>query len=135
MTRHRFRAEKLVRNKTNERLSAKNVFMKYHIADTEEYKKLLGMKLIEEATEVITAKNTDEMINELADVLEVLHCMIAAHNLSLETVEISRQEKLKTRGSFDDRICSEYVDIDESHPLYAHYKSEPEKYPEIELHK
>jgi len=133
MTRHRFKAEKLVRNKTNERLAAKNVFMKYHIANIEEYQKLLGLKLIEEATEVAVAKNTDEIINELADVLEVVHSILAAYNLSFQTVEASRQEKLKTRGSFDDRIYSEYVDIDESHPLYAHYKSEPEKYPEIEI--
>ena len=133
MTRHRFKAEKLVRNKTNERLAAKNVFMKYHIANIEEYQKLLSLKLIEEATEVAVAKNTDEIINELADVLEVVHSILAAYNLSFQTVEASRQEKLKTRGSFDDRIYSEYVDIDESHPLYAHYKSEPEKYPEIEI--
>lgn len=133
MTRHRFKAEKLVRNKTNERLAAENVFMKYHIADAEEYKKLLGLKLIEEATEVAVAKNTDEIIDELADVLEVVHSMIAAHNLSFATVEASRQEKLKTRGNFDDRVCSEYVDINESHRLYKQYKSEPDKYPEIEI--
>jgi len=130
--RHRFKTNKLVRNRTNERLIKKEVHMQFRIADMHEYLQLLKTKLIEEAEEVAQAQDTTELIDELADVMEVIHALAAAHGIPLSAIEASRQEKLETRGSFDDRVYSEFVDVNEDHYLYEHYRNHPEKYPEIE---
>ncbi len=128
---HRFKTEKLVRNRTNERLLKKNVHMQFRIVDMPEYIKLLKVKLMEEAQEAAEAQDTTELVDELADVMEVIHSLIKATGISLDAIEQSRQEKLETRGSFDSRTYSEFVDIDTDHYLYEHYKNNPKRYPEI----
>jgi len=131
--RHRFKVEKLVRNKTYDRLTKRTVIMKFRVASSSEYHALLKTKLIEEAEEVALSKTEAELISELADVLEVIHALAVAHTVSFEAIEAKRQEKLVSRGGFDNQIYSEYIEMDESHELYAECKDEPAKYPEIEI--
>jgi predicted house-cleaning noncanonical NTP pyrophosphatase (MazG superfamily) len=131
--RHRFKVEKLVRNKTYERLTKRKVTMKFRVVSSPEYQTLLKTKLVEETEEVSRARNQAELISELADVLEVIHALAAAHTIPFETIEATRQEKQVSRGGFDHHIYAEYVEMEESHELYAEYKNEPDKYPEIEI--
>ena len=77
------------------------------ILGDDEYKKELCKKLLEEANEVINAKSSDETLEELADVLEVLKTIAELNNKNLEDIiEISNRKKLE-RGSFKKRIFLE----------------------------
>ncbi len=73
----------------------------------EEYKVELYKKLLEEANEVISSKNSDETIEELADVLEILKSIAELNDKNLDdVVEVAKQKRLK-RGGFEKRIFLE----------------------------
>ena len=63
--------------------------------------------ILEEANEVISSKNSDETIEELADVLEILRSIAELNGKTLDDVlETANQKKLK-RGGFQKRIFLE----------------------------
>src|SRR5437879_587702 len=68
----------------------------------EEYRAALLAKLVEEAQEAAGA-GADELITELADLLEVTEATISAHGLSREAVEGERQRRRLERGGFEER--------------------------------
>ena len=77
------------------------------ILDDEEYKIELYKKLLEEANEVIGANNSEEVLEEMADVLEVLRAIAVMNNKSIEDIiNIAKQKRLK-RGGFEKRIFLE----------------------------
>ena len=77
------------------------------VLETDEYRNELYKKLLEESNEVIDAKSSDETIEELADVLEVLKSIAELNNKKIEDViEIANQKRLK-RGGFEKRIFLE----------------------------
>ena len=77
------------------------------VLSDEEYKEELLKKLSEETSEVINASSKDELLEELADVLEILKALAELNNKTLEDViEIAREKRLK-RGGFEKRIFLE----------------------------
>ncbi len=77
------------------------------ILEDDEYKVELYKKLLEEANEVISSKNSDETIEELADVLEILKSIAELNDKNLDdVVEVAKQKRLK-RGGFEKRIFLE----------------------------
>lgn len=123
---------KLWRDHAIEKLEAQyDEIIHRKILSDEEYNQQLGLKLIEEAQEVITATNKDELISEIGDVYEVLDCIIALHKLSSDTIEQRRVDKRKDRGSYKQR---KFVTFTESKPgsfLDVYCSKDPKKYPLI----
>ena len=98
------------------------------ILDDQEYNNQLGLKLMEEAEEVHTAKTEAELASEVGDVLEVLDCIIALHDLSKEDIEQARNKKRNDRGSYLER---KFVTTTESIPgsfLDEYCSKDPDKY-------
>lgn len=62
----------------------------------------LKAKLIEEAIEVSDSTSTTEIIEELADVQEVIYAIVKQLKLSRGTIEAERKEKRQKRGGFDE---------------------------------
>ncbi|MDQ5890175.1 MAG: hypothetical protein QG604_49 [Candidatus Dependentiae bacterium] len=133
--RHRYQVNKLVRDRTPERLEIKNIANKVRVMELAEYIVELKKKLVEESQEVIDTTSHEECISELADVLEVIHAMTRALDSSFDIVENKRQEKLVARGSFDKRLYAEWDEMDEENSYYTYYRELPTKYPEIEIPK
>ena len=79
------------------------------VLDQAGYLAALRAKLIEEAEEAHAASD-GQLRSELADVLEVLRALAAAHGVSWEDVEVEAACKRDERGGFDQRIFLEYVD-------------------------
>jgi predicted house-cleaning noncanonical NTP pyrophosphatase (MazG superfamily) len=73
------------------------------------YEAALRAKLLEEAHEAQAAPD-GQLASELADVLEVLHALAAAHDMGWEDVVSEASRKRAERGGFDQRIFLEYVD-------------------------
>ncbi|WP_426491289.1 nucleoside triphosphate pyrophosphohydrolase [Hymenobacter sp. 102] len=69
----------------------------------DEYNQALRAKLVEEALEVQAAR-PEELLQELADVLEVVQALAATHGLALTTVEAMRQQRHQERGGFTQRL-------------------------------
>ena len=77
------------------------------ILGDEEYRVELYKKLLEESQEVINSQDTEDILEELADVLEVLKSIAELENRNLDDViEIANQKRLK-RGGFSKKIFLE----------------------------
>ena len=100
MKRRKFSLNKLWRDKAPANMESQGAIIHVTHLDDAQYKNQLGLKLIEEAHEVHTAQSDDELLSELADVLEVVNCIIQAHNLRLADVIVRQNEKQNERGSF-----------------------------------
>ena len=79
------------------------------ILTDEEYKIELEKKLYEEYNEVLNTKNTEERIEELADMIEIISALAVVENKSLDDViECARNKSIK-RGGFEKKIYLEKV--------------------------
>jgi predicted house-cleaning noncanonical NTP pyrophosphatase (MazG superfamily) len=63
--------------------------------------RLLRQKLVEESLEVFGTSNRQELIEELADVREVVDALMSAAQLDSDEVEAAQLKKREARGGFD----------------------------------
>ena len=68
-----------------------------------DYIKALKQKLVEEAQEAAIAPS-EELAQELADVMEVMDALMTAAGIEPEKVREIQKEKRSRRGGFDNRI-------------------------------
>ncbi|WCR53540.1 MAG: hypothetical protein PG981_000562 [Wolbachia endosymbiont of Ctenocephalides orientis wCori] len=109
-----FKIDKLVRDHTPEIMRSHGMVVYYRIMEKDEYVERLKNKLLEEAKEVIASKTPDETLEELADLVEVIHALGKESGLSIEQIEEKRISKRQEIGSFDNRIYIDYYLIKDS---------------------
>lgn len=61
----------------------------------------LRQKLTEEAHEIVGATDRESLIEELADVQEVIIALAKHHKISVTDIEARRQKKLSDKGGFE----------------------------------
>ena len=98
---------KLVRDKIPEIIQKDGYTPITRILTDEEYVKELENKLYEEYQEVLKTTTSEERIEELADMLEIISCLAKGENKSLEDVVLKAKEKTLKRGGFDKKIFLE----------------------------
>lgn len=91
---------KLVRDKIPEIIIANGEEPITYSLGADEYKQELYKKLREEVNEFLA----DESIEELADILEVMHGILNSKQLTFEDLEKVRKAKREKRGGFEKRI-------------------------------
>ncbi len=91
---------KLVRDRIPEIIEASGAECKTKLLSDEEYLKMIDAKLDEELAEY----HKDQNIEELADLLEVIHAAAIAHGYTIEELEKVRANKAEKRGGFKKRI-------------------------------
>ncbi|PLS18706.1 phosphoribosyl-ATP pyrophosphohydrolase [Bacillus sp. M6-12] len=74
------------------------------ILDEKEYISELKKKSYEELEEYMATTNKDEAIEELADLLEIIHAFAEYHGSSIQEVEQVRSRKAAERGGFKEKI-------------------------------
>ena len=94
---------KLVRDRILEICQSRGAVTKYRRLNQKEFKKALIKKLIEEAKELEKAKNLLDLIDEIADVHEVLLNIAKANKLKWSEIEKQRKVKNIKRGGFGKR--------------------------------
>ena len=72
------------------------------------FRAALLAKLVEEAQEVQAAP-PEELLTELADVLEVFDTILAMHGFTLVQVQVTQQQRHQTRGGFESRLQLDWV--------------------------
>lgn len=77
--------------------------------EKDEYIERLKNKLLEEAKEVVASKTPDETLEELADLLEVIHAIGKESGLSIEQIEKKRISKKQERGGFENHIYLDHL--------------------------
>ncbi|UOR13722.1 nucleoside triphosphate pyrophosphohydrolase [Halobacillus amylolyticus] len=95
---------KLVRDRIPEIIEGRGKSIRTRILNEEEYIDSLKNKLQEEVNEYLAAKDDQEALEELADLLELIHTFTKTHGSSIEQLERIRREKCDQRGSFHNRV-------------------------------
>lgn len=95
---------KLVRDRIPEIIHESGKESKTKILDDKSYKLELKKKLREELEEYENATSNDEALEELADLLELMHALAKTHDVNIDEVERIRKEKAEKRGGFDEKI-------------------------------
>jgi predicted house-cleaning noncanonical NTP pyrophosphatase (MazG superfamily) len=73
------------------------------ILSESEYRQALRDKLLEEAQEAATA-NREDLIEELADLLDVIDALIESHHISQESIVLTRDQKRAEKGGFTQKV-------------------------------
>ena len=127
----RIKHNKLVRDKIPNILIKKGKAFKCHTVTGQELQIALSCKVLEEAKEVneaaqnfvIKGENANignppnarknQLVGELADLMEATFALMKAFNISADTVKKEMDYKANTRGKFNDGIYLEWVGEDE----------------------
>ncbi len=129
----KFLCKKLGRDKGLEGFASQNIKPIYRLLNGDELCQALKSKLIEESHEVGVARDRQEVIEELADVLEVVSGLGKAYGISMQEVEREKEKKYNDRGGFEKGLYIETLEMNETNPRVEHFRKSPDKYPEIEL--
>lgn len=98
---------KLVRDKIPEIIENNGEIPIIRKLDDEEFKLELKRKLLEEYNEVIKAQTADELLEELADMLEIIATISQLENSNLSSVISIMNEKRQKRGGFSKKLFLE----------------------------
>ena len=98
---------KLVRDRIPKKIEGNGENAVVRILNDHEYKLELNKKLLEECNEVIGAKDSVEVEEELGDVLEVIRAIAELNNSNLDEIIRFSDAKREKRGGFDKRIFLE----------------------------
>ena len=127
----RIKHNKLVRDKIPNILIKKGKAFKCHTVTGTELQTALSCKVLEEAKEVNEAAQNfvikgeninignppnarkNQLVGELADLMEATFTLMKALNISADTVKKEMDYKANTRGKFNDGIYLEWVGEDE----------------------
>ena len=100
---------KLIRDKNPQTIERSGGYCAYSILQHDKYISLLREKLVEEANEVLQAKNIDEITDELGDVLDVIKVMIKSMKIKRRKIWKCQRKKAKARGKLKKGIFCYYV--------------------------
>ncbi|KAB7707130.1 phosphoribosyl-ATP pyrophosphohydrolase [Bacillus aerolatus] len=95
---------KLVRNRIPEIIGNSGKTCSTRILNEIEYEAEVRKKMTEELTEYESAVNDEKALEELADLLELIHAAAAIHGADYNQLEEIRKKKAAKRGGFDERI-------------------------------
>jgi predicted house-cleaning noncanonical NTP pyrophosphatase (MazG superfamily) len=95
---------KLVRDRIPEVITRNGKTCSTRILDNEEYKEELKKKSFEELEEYVKAQTDEEAMEELADILEILHALAKVHGSTMRDVDDIRKSKVEKRGGFRDKV-------------------------------
>ena len=100
---------KLVRDNIPNIIKNSGKKVEYRVLNIKEYKEALKKKLIEEATELLGAKTRFSMMEELADIQEVLLAIYAVYGFRHQEIKNWGVKKAMLKGGFHKRYLLESV--------------------------
>ena len=127
----KFRFDKLVRDKIVDQITEAGNKPKWKVLDDLEYISELKKKIIEESSELANTSNNSELVEELADVQELIDYLIKTLDVDKSELYKYQTKKIEKAGAFDKKLFVEYVETDHDSEWCKQYESHPDKYPEI----
>lgn len=127
----KFQQNKLWRDAIVDMLEKHGSIAHWQRLDDIEYDRQLKIKLIEEADEVRVALSRDELIQELADVYEVIDSLCAVNGISCDEIVAVQTKKRNERGGFSGRKFVTIAEHPQGSPGEKYCLAQPDKYPEV----
>lgn len=103
---------KLVRDKILEIIEAENLAYQSRVLKPEEHLTEIKKKLYEEVKEFDETINREDALEEMADVLELLHAALKVYGAEFTELEAIRVNKKKKRGGFDEGLY--LIDVEDN---------------------
>ncbi|WP_058302945.1 nucleoside triphosphate pyrophosphohydrolase [Gorillibacterium timonense] len=95
---------KLVRDRIPQIIEESGSSPRTRILSDDEYGQHLQIKLREETEEYFSAATSQEALEEMADMLEVMRALAVRHGASWGQLEAIRAKKAEARGGFEERV-------------------------------
>ena len=116
----KFAINKLIRDKIPSLIGE----WQYRVLADAEFKDALFNKLEEEAAELKSATQAENITQELADVLEVLRSIADVHHIDWQDVLAAQENKKAQKGGFNQRVFGTVVAYDPEHPIVEKMRGE-----------
>lgn len=95
---------KLIRDRILKIIEREGKTYDMEILSKERHEEEIKAKLTEEVQEYQATQNDHDALEELADILELIHAALPLHNATYEQLEEARLTKKENRGGFDKGI-------------------------------
>jgi predicted house-cleaning noncanonical NTP pyrophosphatase (MazG superfamily) len=95
---------KLVRDKIVDIIKSEGRDVNFEVLNDSDYLQALKNKLQEESLEVINSNSKEETLAELADLQELIDCILIELKLSKKELKAAQKLKNLKRGSFKKRL-------------------------------
>lgn len=126
-----FLQHKLWRDNVVKMIQAQGSVLVMRTLNDTEFDEQLRLKLQEECLEVKAARNKQELIEELADVMEVIDTICALHRISRKQLDEAQIAKRAEKGGFDNRIFVVKASHASDSKSVQYCRAQPDKYKEI----
>ncbi len=127
--RYNFKCNKLIRDKRYQRMVDTGVIVEGKELNQYEAEPFVKAKLIEEVHE-LTRASGDELLEEIADVFEVLDCLMKLLGVKKKDIDEIIENKRTSEGGFDNLKFCKKISVPEGHSLVEYCKNRPQDYPE-----
>lgn len=87
-----------------------------------EFVQALKQKIADTAKEIGETEHNAEIINELAELGELIDVLMIELQLDPEELFTASQQKRNTNGGYDDRVFLETVTVPENHPDFKQWE-------------
>lgn len=104
---------KLIRDNIPSIIEKDNKSCVVTVLDDEQFLVELKKKLVEESIEVTTANTRDELINELADIHEIVDKLKDIYTISQEEVDVIQLKKALKNGKFERKLY--LISVEDKH--------------------
>ena len=91
---------KLVRDKVPQIIKNEGKVVYYFMLNDENLRIMLKVKLIEESRELSKTMTKEEMINELADISEVIEAIYEVFDIAEIDVDLAKHKKIEEKGTY-----------------------------------
>lgn len=126
-----FRCEKLIRDHIPELMSQPDTILDVVTLDHAAHVEALKKKLQEEALEVVLASTKMEVMEEIADVKEVLDALMKKLDISPDELEEIKLAKNTKKGGFNKGVYLKTMTLPKDSDIAKRFLKEPHKYPRI----
>ncbi len=127
----KYHFNKLIRSKLPARMHQEGVRVAGRHLEPDEFVLEIKNKLVEEALEVQDTTSREDLIKELADVMEVIETIKSFNTITSEEIEQERLLKSNTNGNFVAANFVDYIEVPEdNHEVirYLENKNRPYEY-------
>jgi predicted house-cleaning noncanonical NTP pyrophosphatase (MazG superfamily) len=121
---------KLIRDKLRAEYEKMNQKAVYRKLSKPEFAEALKQKLIEEANEIV-ATDKESVINELADIYQVVEEIIKLYEITPEEVGKVKLAKFEKKGGFSEANFVETLELTDNDEWNEYYRKSPEVFKEV----
>jgi len=131
MTFRKFKQDKLWRDNAVDMLEKQGSKIHWTKLTDSEFSTQLKTKFMEEALEVCNANTEKQLLEEFADILEVISSMCEVHKFTFQDILDVQEKKHHERGGFNGRKFVKFAEHPKDSFGEKYCLADPEKYPEI----